>query len=318
MIGVARFGLRNARPSRLHQRVLSTTAGSSTTHFGFAQVPVQEKVEHVQSVFTNVARTYDIMNDVMSFGIHRYWKDYFVHYHTNIAALARQVRRLERYEQQQPNAATLRILDVAGGTGDIAFRLLEAADCVERSKSSGLDPVSITVTDLNAAMLQVGQERARARYGDALLDSSRALSFVQDNAETLECFPTSSFDIYTAAFGLRNVTNLDAALHTAFRVLRPGGHFLCLEFSPTTIPQLQTVYDWYSFQVIPTMGQYVAQDRESYQYLVESIRQFVTPAQFEKKLQQAGFCHVRHTALSGGIVCIHEGWKPHDWQQAPV
>ena len=236
-----------------------------STHFGFTEVSVNEKEGKVREVFDKVADNYDIMNDLMSGGLHRYWKDFLLEI-SNVGEMA----KLTRSSHASGVAdAELRILDVAGGTGDVAFRFVEAADCLERSKSSGEDQVSVTVCDINNEMLRVGEKRARSRFGDALLDQSKGLSFVQGNAQSLVAFPDNTFDLYTIAFGLRNVTDVDMALREAHRVLRPGGRFICLEFSHVTLPILAEIYNTYSFQVIPAMGELVANDRDSYQYLVE-------------------------------------------------
>jgi ubiquinone/menaquinone biosynthesis methyltransferase len=290
----------------------SSTAGAAksdpyltgtSTHFGFEEVAVNEKEGRVRQVFDNVADSYDVMNDLMSAGLHRMWKDHLLHV-SSVAALARAVRRTRGGNSE------LRILDVAGGTGDVAFRFVEAAECLERSKSSGKDPVSVTVCDINTEMLRVGENRARDRYGNQLLDETKALSFVEGNAETLVDFDDNSFDLYTIAFGLRNVTNVDQALSEALRVLKPGGRFMCLEFSQVPNTVLRNIYDTYSFNVIPAMGQMVANDRASYQYLVESIRKFSNQEELVQRMKTAGFQGVKYTNLTGGVVALHEGWKP--------
>ena len=287
----------------------------SSTHFGFEQVQVGEKEGRVRQVFDNVANSYDIMNDLMSAGLHRCWKDYLLQV-SAVESMARAVRRQHASSSSPPSSKRLCILDVAGGTGDVAFRFVDAANCLERAKSSGKDPVQITVCDINAEMLRVGEARARQRYGNALLDETEALRFVQGNAQDLrassELGDDNSFDLYTIAFGLRNVTDVDQALREANRVLKPGGRFLCLEFSHPPNPVLQQLYDLYSFQIIPTMGQVVANDRDSYQYLVESIRKFSTQDELVVRMQRAGMEQVRYTNLTGGIVALHEGWKALD------
>jgi ubiquinone/menaquinone biosynthesis methyltransferase len=274
----------------------------SETHFGFESVGVNEKEGRVREVFENVADSYDVMNDFMSGGLHRYWKDHFV----DLAAVASMASAI----RQHPGSE-LRILDVAGGTGDISFRFVDAAGCQERSKSSGEDPISMTVCDINPEMLRVGEQRARERYGSSLLDGSKALSFVEGNAQDLH-FEDDSFDLYTIAFGLRNVTDVDKALSEALRVLRPGGRFMCLEFSQVPDPILRSIYDTYSFNVIPELGRLVANDRASYQYLVESIRKFSDQEELVKRMAAAGFQSPKYSNLTGGIVAIHEGWKPLD------
>lgn len=242
------------------------------TSFGTQAVTPQEKTNKVLGVFHNVANNYDLMNDLMSFGVHRLWKDMLINL----------IRPSTSYAY----------LDVAGGTGDIAFRLAEATK----------RQAPITVYDINQSMLNVGQDRA--------LDQgmTQNLSWVCGNAETLP-FPDNSFDVYTIAFGLRNVTHIDDALAEAFRVLKPGGRFFCLEFSHVTEFGLKKLYDAYSYSVIPRIGELVAKDRDSYQYLVESIRKFPKQADLSKRLKQAGFGHAEHTDLTFGVAAIHEAWK---------
>jgi ubiquinone/menaquinone biosynthesis methyltransferase len=270
------------------------------THFGFQSVGINEKEDKVRQVFESVADSYDIMNDVMSAGLHRYWKDYLL----DLSAVASMAQAVRKFPGQE-----LRILDVAGGTGDIAFRFIDAAECTERSKSSGEDVISVTVCDINLEMLRVGEKRARERFGSAVLDESKSLSFVEGNAQSLQ-FPDNTFDLYTIAFGLRNVTDVDKGLREAYRVLKPGGRFMCLEFSQIPNPVLQRIYDSYSFNVIPGMGELIANDRASYQYLVESIRRFSDQEELVSRMNEACFKETKYTNLTGGIVAIHEGWKP--------
>lgn len=280
---------------------------ADTTHFGYQQVPVAKKEEHVRSVFVNVADSYDVMNDLMSGGLHRAWKDYLLQL-TQVEAIASTVRRMHLAEPQQQQP--FQILDVASGTGDVAFRFVETAGCLERAKSSGLDEsIRITVCDINAEMLRVGEQRATQRFGRNVMDSSQALRFVEGNAQDLHQFPDNSFDLYTIAFGLRNVTDVDLALKEAHRVLKPGGRFMCLEFSQVPNIYLRAIYDSYSFHVIPTIGEIVAGDRDSYQYLVESIRKFPNQTELLQRIQHTGFQLSKYTDLTGGIVAIHEGWK---------
>lgn len=273
---------------------------------------MQEKEAKVRQVFDNVADSYDVMNDFMSAGIHRLWKDYLLDV-SRVQELAKMTRAasVDADDQNASSSSKLefKILDVAGGTGDVAFRFVQAADCVERAKSSGTDNVSITVCDINTEMLRVGEQRARQRFGNAILDESRALQFVQGNAQDLHDFEDNTFDLYTIAFGLRNVTDVDRALSEACRVLKPGGRFMCLEFSQVPNPILRQIYDAYSFQIIPWMGQIVANDRASYQYLVESIRRFSNQEELVQRMKAAGFTNARYTNLTGGIVALHEGWK---------
>jgi demethylmenaquinone methyltransferase / 2-methoxy-6-polyprenyl-1,4-benzoquinol methylase len=246
---------------------------TDTTHFGFERVPLRDKQGRVDAVFRSVARRYDLMNDLMSAGLHRAWKTSLV---TMLAP---------------PKARPFRHLDVAGGTGDVAFRVLDA----------GSPETHATVADINGAMLEVGRERAGRRY-DGRID------FVEANAEALP-FADKRFDGYTIAFGIRNVPRIHAALAEAHRVLRPGGRFLCLEFSKADVPGLDALYDAYSFNVIPRLGQLVAGDAEAYRYLVESIRRFPTPAAFARRIEAAGFKRVAHRPMAGGVVAIHSGWK---------
>jgi demethylmenaquinone methyltransferase/2-methoxy-6-polyprenyl-1,4-benzoquinol methylase len=248
-------------------------SADDSTDFGFDTVPLRAKQGRVDEVFNSVARRYDLMNDLMSAGLHRAWK----------AELVRQLN--------PPRTRPFRHLDVAGGTGDVAFRVLDAGG--PRTKA--------TVLDINGAMLGVGRERAGRRY-------EGRIEFVQANAEALP-FPAKPFDGYTIAFGIRNVPRIDAALAEARRVLRSGGHFLCLEFSSVDVPGLDALYDAYSFNVIPRLGQLVAGDAESYRYLVESIRRFPKPAAFARMIEAAGFRRVARRPLSGGVVAIHSGWK---------
>jgi demethylmenaquinone methyltransferase/2-methoxy-6-polyprenyl-1,4-benzoquinol methylase len=238
-----------------------------TVSFGYEQVPAGEKTAMVGEVFSRVARKYDIMNDAMSGGMHRLWKDRFV-------------RRVKPREGET-------ILDMAGGTGDIAFRM-------ERSGAH------ITVADINPDMLGVGMERAAERGIDSLVWS-------EQNAEKLS-FPSQFFDAYTIAFGIRNVTDIPAALREARRVLKPGGRFLCLEFSRPVTEPLQKAYDAYSFKVIPAVGELVAKDRESYQYLVESIRRFPDQQSFAQMMREAGFSRVSYTNFTAGVAALHQGW----------
>jgi demethylmenaquinone methyltransferase/2-methoxy-6-polyprenyl-1,4-benzoquinol methylase len=246
-----------------------------TTHFGFRDVPLDDKQRLVNDVFHSVARRYDLMNDLMSGGLHRAWKNIMVN-------------TLNPPKGDRPFA----LLDVAGGTGDIAFRSAEASGAGFRA----------TVCDINGDMLAVGRDRAEKRH---LADR---VTFVEGNAETL-AFPDRSFDGYTIAFGIRNVPRIDLALKEAYRVLKPGGRFLCLEFSSVEVPGLDRIYDLFSFKVIPQLGRAVTGDAESYQYLVESIRKFPKPAAFADMIRTGGFARVNWQTLSGGIVALHSGWR---------
>jgi demethylmenaquinone methyltransferase / 2-methoxy-6-polyprenyl-1,4-benzoquinol methylase len=246
-----------------------------STHFGFSEVPLSEKQGLVDNVFHKVARRYDIMNDLMSGGLHRLWKDTFAG------------------KVNTRNQASFRHLDVAGGTGDIAFRI---------AKKSGADS-KIVVLDINGDMLEVGRDRARDRGLDDRVE------FVQANAESLP-FPDNYFDAYTIAFGIRNVPRIQVGLNEAFRVLKPGGRFLCLEFSQVAVPGLDKIYEAYSFNVIPAVGKLVAGDGEPYRYLVESIQKFPRADDFEGMIRKAGFRRTGFERLTGGVVAIHSGWKP--------
>jgi len=257
-----------------HGQKPGQTTGQDT-HFGFRQVPLADKQGLVDDVFHKVARRYDLMNDLMSGGLHRAWKDILV-------------TAVNPPKAGRPFA----LLDVAGGTGDIAMRVVQA----------GGDATHVTVLDINSDMLNVGRERAQKRGLD------HALTFVEGNAETLS-LPDKSFDAYTIAFGIRNVPRIDAALKEAWRVLKPGGHFLCLEFSSVDVPGLETLYELYSFNVIPQIGRAVTGDAESYRYLVESIRNFPKPELFAAMIRDAGFGRVSYQSLSGGIVALHSGWR---------
>ena len=254
-------------------------AGTQTqADFGFARVALPEKQGRVNDVFRSVARRYDLMNDLMSAGLHRAWKA------TLIAML--------RPSRTRP----FHLLDVAGGTGDVAFRALAAGGAAGRA----------TLLDINEDMLRVGAERATRRAVRA--GTGERVAFVAGNAEALP-LPGDTFDAYTIAFGIRNVPRIDAALAEARRVLKPGGRFLCLEFSHVDVPGLDRLYDAYSFHAIPRLGAWVAGDAESYRYLVESIRRFPTPGAFARMIEAAGLAHVTHRPLSGGIVAIHSAWK---------
>jgi demethylmenaquinone methyltransferase / 2-methoxy-6-polyprenyl-1,4-benzoquinol methylase len=242
--------------------------------FGFHSTDPEDRTRRVKGVFTSVAAKYDLMNDLMSGGIHRCWKD-------------RLIRRL-------PLKAHDHVLDVAGGTGDIAFRILETYPHLD---------LSVTVCDLTPPMIEVGRQRALDR---GLIHQ---LDWVGGNAESLP-FPDASIDLYTISFGLRNVTHLSQALAEAFRVLKPGGHFVCLEFSQVQAPFLDRLYDRYSFTILPWLGEKVAQDRASYQYLVESIRRFPAQEPFAALLKEAGFDNVRWKNFLSGVSCVHEATKP--------
>ena len=247
---------------------------TDTAHFGARQVPLEEKQGLVDDVFHSVARRYDLMNDLMSLGLHRAWKD----------ALVTAVN--------PPKSLPFALLDIAGGTGDVALRVLEGGGAQTRA----------TVCDINPDMLDIGRERAAA------LSLGDAIKFTEANAEALP-FADRSFDAATVAFGIRNVPRIEPALAEAYRVLRIGGRFLCLEFSAVDVPGLDRLYDFYSFNVIPALGRVVAGDAQSYRYLVESIRRFPNAESFAAMLRAAGFARVTFQPMSGGIVTLHSGWR---------
>ena len=237
-------------------------------NFGDEVVSPDEKTRRVGRVFSSVARRYDVMNDLMSAGLHRRWKDRFV-------------------DRVKPRPAE-RILDMAGGTGDVAFRMVRRG-------------AQVTVADINPDMLAVGMERAADR-------GLEGLAWKQENAESLS-FDDSSFDAFTIAFGIRNVTDIPAALKEAHRVLKRGGRVFCLEFSTSDWPGFANIYEAYASRLIPRIGKAVAGDEESYRYLVESIRRFPRPGQFRQMIADAGFGQTKVETIFGGLVCIHSGWK---------
>ncbi|MGX7953382.1 class I SAM-dependent methyltransferase [Tsuneonella sp. HG249] len=241
---------------------------NETVSFGYEEVAPEEKTRRVGAVFSGVAAKYDVMNDAMSAGLHRLWKDQFV-----------------RRVKPRPGEA---ILDMAGGTGDIAFRLAERG-------------ASVTVADINQEMLDVGVERALERGIDGLVWS-------RQNAEEL-AYPAKSFDAYAIAFGIRNVTRIDRALSEAYRVLKYGGRFFCLEFSTTEWPGFKQAYDVYSHKIVPKLGGAIAGDADSYRYLIESIRRFPPMPEFERMIRTAGFTRTKVEPIMGGLVAIHSGWK---------
>ncbi|MEZ5684453.1 MAG: bifunctional demethylmenaquinone methyltransferase/2-methoxy-6-polyprenyl-1,4-benzoquinol methylase UbiE [Paracoccaceae bacterium] len=244
---------------------------TKTTHFGFQTVAEDAKAGMVHGVFSRVASKYDVMNDLMSFGIHRVWKD-----------------AMMDWLAPRPGQ---RLLDVAGGTGDVSFRFLRRAPGAHA-----------TVCDMTESMLVEGRKRAEAD------DMADRLDWVVGDAMALP-FASNTFDVYTISFGIRNVTRIADALSEAYRVLRPGGRLMVLEFNQIPNEMMQKVYDLYSFNVIPVMGQVVANDRDSYQYLVESIRKFPDQEAFAQMIRTAGFGNVSYRNLSMGIAALHSGWK---------
>ncbi len=249
--------------------------GGLGNSFGFKAVDIDEKQGLVNQVFASVAENYDLMNDLMSGGMHRLWKDDFI-----------------TWLSPPKGDENFKLLDVAGGTGDITFRFL---------KNSGPNTHS-TVFDISPEMLEVGKKRAEKKY------LSERAEFVEGNAEELP-FEDKTFDAYTIAFGIRNVPRFEQAVKEAYRVLKPGGRFMCLEFSEVEMPILDKVYDMFSFNVIPTIGKIAAGDSESYRYLVESIRKFPDQETFAGIIRDAGFSQVKFRNLSGGIAAMHSGWR---------
>uniref|UniRef100_A0A8C8RGT7 2-methoxy-6-polyprenyl-1,4-benzoquinol methylase, mitochondrial n=1 Tax=Pelusios castaneus TaxID=367368 RepID=A0A8C8RGT7_9SAUR len=308
-VGRAVCGCRHGQLSSVGRGLFSGArclAAERETHFGFQTVPETDKGEKVYQVFESVAKKYDIMNDSMSLGIHRLWKDILLH-------------------QMNPYPGT-QLLDVAGGTGDIAFRFIsyirsqwehqikqklkshQNVSWQEISKSYQEEELKlpggsqVVVCDINKEMLKVGKQKAQH------LGYSEGLAWVVGNAEELP-FNDNKFDVYTIAFGIRNVTHIDQALQEAYRVLKPGGRFLCLEFSQVNNPIISRLYDLYSFQVIPVLGEIIVGDWKSYQYLVESIRCFPAQEEFKALIEDAGFLKVEYQNLTSGIVAIHSGFK---------
>ncbi|XP_063396147.1 2-methoxy-6-polyprenyl-1,4-benzoquinol methylase, mitochondrial-like isoform X1 [Mytilus trossulus] len=298
----------------MHSKQQNNESQQKETHFGFQNIPENEKEDKVYEVFKNVASSYDLMNDAMSAGVHRLWKDHFI-------------RRLG------PTPGT-KLLDVAGGTGDIAFRFLKYIDNLNKNESDDISVPNhidgfqlhqedqdlssssssssdeednhvthhVTVCDINQEMLDVGRQKAES-YGIC-----SGMSWLKGNAECLQ-LEDNQFDAYTIAFGIRNCTHVDKVVEEAYRVLKPGGRFMCLEFSEVKNPLLRSLYDNYSFQVIPVMGQVLARDWKSYQYLVESIRQFPNQEDFSDIIRNAGFRMVSYENLTFGVAAIHSGFK---------
>ncbi len=262
--------------SPTHQTRKQNTApkDAATTHFGYSSVPEDEKAGLVRGVFNSVAGRYDLMNDLMSLGVHRLWKSSLID-----------------WLRPTPD---MKLIDVGGGTGDIAFRFLEGGGG------------SVTVCDINDEMLAVGQDRAIDR--GLVGGRGKDITWINGDAEKLSV-QDASFDAYTTAFCIRNVTHIERALAEACRVLKPGGHFLCLEFSHVTVPPLSALYDAYSLNVLPVLGQMVAGDADSYRYLAESIRRFPDQDTFAAMITDAGLEQVRYRNLSGGIATIHSAWR---------
>ncbi|UQC73646.1 ubiquinone/menaquinone biosynthesis methyltransferase [Colletotrichum lupini] len=286
-----------SRPFAIASRSINTStdpsADGKTTHFGFKTVPESEKADRVAGVFHSVADSYDRMNDLMSFGWHRIWKDHFV-------------SGLQPGLSASNPPTPQHILDIAGGTGDIAFRMLHTAHNINHNPD-----VRVTISDINPSMLAVGRDRSRSLPAS----QQAAMSWLEANAEKLPegAIKDNSIDLYTVAFGIRNFTNIPAALREAHRVLKPGGVFACLEFSKADdYPLFNAIYKRWSFSGIPLIGQLVAGDRDSYQYLVESIERFPSQTEFRDMIKDAGFVvsGEGYENLTGGVAAIHKGMKP--------
>ncbi|KAH8104832.1 ubiquinone menaquinone biosynthesis methyltransferase UbiE [Cristinia sonorae] len=275
-----------------HTQPTPNSNNSRTTHFGFQTIPEEQKETMVKGVFNSVASSYDVMNDAMSMGVHRLWKDDFVS------------------TLKPGRKGPIRCIDLAGGTGDIALRILDHAREQYADRETTVD-----VVDINAEMLKEGYKR----FKKTMYHNTPQISFIESNAQALpeETFPSNTYDLYTIAFGIRNCTSVPDVLKEAYRVLKPGGTFACLEFSKVNNPLLSMMYDQYSFSVIPIMGSILAGDRDSYQYLVESIRKFPGQPDFAQMIRDAGFStgemhEGRGGAwrdLWGGIASIHTGVK---------
>ncbi|RUP47042.1 ubiquinone/menaquinone biosynthesis methyltransferase ubiE [Jimgerdemannia flammicorona] len=259
-----------------------STPKEPQTHFGFRDVPESLKEKMVGQVFANVASKYDVMNDFMSGGVHRLWKDHFI-------------------RSMAPGPGT-KLLDVAGGTGDIALRFLDYCHRIHGDATA-----QVQIVDINSSMLEVG----RVRFSRTAYTDTDQVSFLVQNAEHLDDVPSDSVDVYTIAFGIRNCTHVDRVLREAHRVLRKGGRFMCLEFGKVENPVVEKIYSLYSFEVIPTIGQLVANDRDSYQYLVESIRKFPPQSVFADMIRDAGFTTVGRgwEDLTFGVAAVHSGFK---------
>lgn len=274
-------------------RRFGQVARYSTTHFGYKTVPVEDKAKLVGSVFSNVAANYDYMNDAMSAGVHRLWKSHFI-------------SRLD--PGKRPGGEPMHFLDIAAGSGDIAHGILEHA-----AKQHGDHESTITISDINREMLAEGAKRfeTRTKYRQGTPHGDR-VKFLVANAETLDDIPDNSQDMYTVSFGIRNFTNIPKALATAHRVLKPGGVFACLEFSKVENPVLAQIYSKYSFNIIPLLGQVLVGDRDSYQYLVESIDRFPSQHEFAQMIRDAGFITNGEgfENLTFGVAAMHVGVKP--------
>lgn len=285
------FALPKRSFSKSHRCLVNTD--EETTHFGFKQVPKDLKQKLVGNVFSSVASKYDLMNDVMSMGVHRYWKCQFIN-------------KLDPGLRPGRFNDPLKFIDVAGGTGDIAFGILDHA------KKSHMDTLSeMTIVDINQDMLNEGKKRFLDTKLATEDNGLKRVKFLQQNGETLDKIESNSMDMYTIAFGIRNFTNIQAGLNTAYRILKPGGIFACLEFSKVNNDILNSLYTAYNFNVLPVMGELVANDRASYQYLVESIRKFPPQEEFSNMIRKAGFYipEPGYENLTFGVVAMHIGIK---------
>lgn len=286
---VLKYPIRSLGKVGITSRLIRLYSTEDQTHFGFKTINKQDKEKLVGGVFSSVASNYDVMNDAMSMGVHRLWKSHFIN-------------RLDA-GTRPGSSEPLAFLDVAGGTGDIAFGLLDhAAEKFQDTKST------MTIVDINADMLREGEVRFQKNKWN---DGSDRVNFLVQNGETLDQIESNSKDIYTIAFGIRNFTNIQAGLDTAYRVLKPGGIFACLEFSQVDNPIVDYAYQAYSFSLLPLMGQLIANDRDSYQYLVESIQKFPKQEEFKGMIEKAGFYvpDKGYENLTFGVASIHIGVK---------
>ena len=270
--------------------------------FGYKEVKIDEHQGLVNNIFRNVANKYDLMNDVMSLGIHRLWKTEFVNM---IGQIRPNTINISDSIDIKQTSSPMKILDVAGGTGDISLKILKKADEYSNRYLDSVYPVDITVVDINGSMLEEGRKRALS-----MNINENKLKFKESNAEDLSFIESDSIDLYTISFGIRNCTNRSKVLNEAYRVLKKkGGRFMCLEFSQVIIPGFNSLYNWYSENIIPELGGLFANDKESYKYLVESIRKFPSQEEFKAEIESEEFKFVRYTNFSGGICAVHSGLK---------
>ncbi|GMH62669.1 hypothetical protein TrRE_jg2565 [Triparma retinervis] len=306
---------------RAARAALFSTEAEQKTHFGFKDVLKEDKAGLVGGVFSSVASSYDVMNDLMSAGLHRVWKDQLVA-SLSLPSTLRYHLGEAKESGEVPESPYFRHLDVAGGTGDVSFRVMDVInDALDQTAGSPTrlpPPASVTIIDINPDMLTVGEERALSRYGSSNVairseaefgsEPEKPLNFYEGDAQYLP-FPSDTFDTYTITFGLRNVTDPTLAIREAYRVLRKGGRLKIMEFSHPKNGFVGELYDRYSFSVIPAMGEAVAGDRESYQYLVESIRKWDKQEALVERIEKEGFVGVKYEEINLGVVAVHEGWK---------